>query len=145
MFLNLLKAHSMVYQAIKEFNASLQVGLVHQFIEMVPEKKWHVHTAPIAARITQLFSKQIILEWFTTGTFRWYSGVVVGNIDYKSPERPKIDFLGMNYYSRLVLAPQFKLIGMPGEPVSDTGYVFPPFCPFLAPAFAVHFLQFVCS
>ena len=41
MFLNLLKVHSMAYNAIKALNPVLQVGLVHQFIEMVPERKWH--------------------------------------------------------------------------------------------------------
>lgn len=120
MFLNLLKVHSMVYTAIKAFSPALQVGLVHQFVEMVPEKPWHYHTAPIAARITQLFSKQIILDWFATGSFRWNCGLFNADIEYQSPELPKIDFLGMNYYSRLVLAPQFKLIGMPSEVLSDT-------------------------
>jgi beta-glucosidase/6-phospho-beta-glucosidase/beta-galactosidase len=124
MFLNLLKAHSLVYNAIKTYNPKLQVGLVHQFIEMRPESNgpmyFNVLTAPIAARITQLFAKKVLLDWFTTGTFRWNCGFCLGEIDYQSPELPKLDFLGMNYYSRLVLAPQFKLVGMPGEPLSDT-------------------------
>ena len=120
MLLNLWKVHTMAYDAIKALNPALQLGLVHQFIEMVPVCKWHYHTAPIAQRITQLFSKQIILDWFTKGTFRWSCELWVPGIEYQSPEKPKLDFLGMNYYSRLVLAPQFKLTGMPGEVLSDT-------------------------
>ncbi|NJR42132.1 MAG: hypothetical protein HC767_05220 [Akkermansiaceae bacterium] len=100
MFLNLLKVHGMAYKAIKAIGPELQVGLVHQFIEMLPERNWHFHTAPIAARITQLFSKQIVLDWFRTGSFQWRCGFCASAIEYQSPELPRLDFLGMNYYSR---------------------------------------------
>eukprot|EP00892_Ulva_mutabilis_P009784 jgi/Ulvmu1/7178/UM034_0087.1 len=119
--LNMLKAHGEVYDAIKAKFPSAQVGIVHQFIEMQPHRKWHFHTAFVSKWVNNVFAKRTTLEWFEHGTYRW--AMPAGpDIVYEAPTKPKLDFLGLNYYSRLVLGGWFQMKGHEDEILSDSKF-----------------------
>lgn len=48
----------------------MQVGIVHQFIEMQPHRKWHFHTAFVSKWVNHVFAKRTTLEWFQHGIYR---------------------------------------------------------------------------
>jgi len=49
----------------------VQVGIVHQFIEMQPQRKWHFHTAFVSKWVNNVFAKRTTLEWFEHGNYRY--------------------------------------------------------------------------
>jgi hypothetical protein len=101
---------------------TLQVGLVHQFIEMKSSASWNLLGRWIAKWMTAFFAKDVVLQWFTTGIYHWRMPFWMQDIKYTSTSLPKLDFLGMNYYSRLMISPFFQLVGAPGEVLSDTKF-----------------------
>lgn len=99
---NALKAHSIAYPILKKMNPSVQVGIVHQRLSLIP-------TNPLIGLVTRYINRLVnetTLEFFKTKTFSY-------KIPFSSHLReeglnPKTDFVGLQYYTR-------PIIGMTGS------------------------------
>ncbi len=96
-----LAAHCTVYQALKEINPQVQIGVVHQYLEMIP-------TNPLIGLVTRYFNRLInetALQFYKTGIFDYKIPFFCHIYDetFKLQKEEKImDFLGLQYYARVV-------------------------------------------
>ena len=129
---NLLQAHTETYQALKamDHGTTAQIGVVHQYLMFLPYGNWN----PLE-RIPGLMFNYIlntaVLNFFKTGTFQ-ISIPVLFDSSYQAPEGPLMDFIGLNYYSRVLAKAQLSLFDpivptcYPGEIMTDFPYAMYP-------------------
>jgi len=123
--LNLLRCHTETYRAIKSMPGGEQarVGLVHQFILFEPKNTGiaAAYIRPLTSWMTFWFGTDVLMTYLLSGEFIWkspFKGITVEAHD----GRPPLDWLGINYYSRLTIDWKFGVGGTSGEQVSDTGF-----------------------
>lgn len=112
---NLMIAHTQIYRALKEMphGDKSQIGLVHQYLRFMPYSNWHV-LEKLPGFALNYFLNDVVLNFCSTGTFTYNFYVpCIANIhaEYKAPEGPLLDFIGLNYYSRVLV--HFKWLIMP--------------------------------
>lgn len=117
---NCLKAHIIIYQKFKKIDSNLSIGLVKVMNPIEPYHSWNpVET--MAAKIFDYLLNDVMLNFFTTGQFRWLS--LVHDSIKEAPEC--IDFIGISYYTNTLLKQSLNgkmaTAVRPGQKVSDSG------------------------
>lgn len=130
---NLMQAHAETYKALKAMpgGPDAQIGLVHQYLKFESYTCWNPleFMGPL---LTNTLLNDTILEFLKTGTFTFGKRFIF-NETYTA-EGPLTDFIGLNYYSRAVIAAQwpnwstFEVGGScyPGEVMTDMPYAIYP-------------------
>eukprot|EP00198_Chlamydomonas_reinhardtii_P011511 XP_001700848.1 predicted protein [Chlamydomonas reinhardtii] len=126
--LHKLRAHSAAYAAIKsqEGGGDVRVGLVHQQITFEPEGTGALYSASrwTAEWLTHCFGWDVVHDYLMTGRFAWrIPGGRPGHLEVQEPSgRPHVDWLGINYYTRVVLDWRLGFTCRPGEVLTDMGW-----------------------
>ncbi|KAG2450444.1 hypothetical protein HYH02_004946 [Chlamydomonas schloesseri] len=126
--LHMLRAHSAAYAAIKaqEGGSCVRVGLVHQQITFEPEGTGMLYAASrwTADWLTHCFGWDVVHTYLLTGRFSWrIPGGRPGQLEVQEPGgRPHLDWLGINYYTRVVLDWRLGFTCRPGEVLTDMGW-----------------------
>ena len=130
---NLMQAHAETYKALKAMpgGPDAQIRLVHQYLKFESYTCWNPleFMGPL---LTNTLLNDTILEFLKTGTFTFGKRFIF-NETYTA-EGPLTDFIGLNYYSRAVIAAQwpnwstFEVGGScyPGEVMTDMPYAIYP-------------------
>jgi len=109
---HLLQAHTQTYAALKAmpYGDTAQIGIVHQYLVFEPYRSWNV-----LERLPGIYFNYIlntaVLGFFKTGTFTAVPLVPdLYSLTYHAPKDQKLmDFIGLNYYSRVLIKSQFSL------------------------------------
>jgi len=116
----MLRAHDQMYDAVKRVAThETQIGIVHQMLEFEPSTPLE---SPITSYLTWVFMTQPFMHFMRSGEFRMQIPGLV-DVSYIS-ERPRGDFIGINYYSRPLI--EFFAEGGMGvqenEVITDMGF-----------------------
>ncbi|HUD01450.1 MAG TPA: family 1 glycosylhydrolase [Rhabdochlamydiaceae bacterium] len=95
--LNALKTHCIVYDRLKKRNPSVQIGIIHQYLEFIPTNFLLI---PVVRYFTRLIN-ETPLKFFETGKFELKVPFLC-NIEEQLP-MPWKDFVGLQYYTRAVI------------------------------------------
>ncbi|KXZ56250.1 hypothetical protein GPECTOR_1g218 [Gonium pectorale] len=126
--LNMLRAHAAAHAAIRAQPGgdAAEVGLVHQQIRFEAAGSGLVHGAArwAAQWLTHCFGYDLVHEYLMTGRFAWRQPGRRGfAIDVLEPNgRPPCDWLGINYYTRVVLDWRMGFTCRHGEVLTDMGW-----------------------
>lgn len=116
---NLMKAHYDVYSTLKEMpnGDKSEIGLVHQYLKFKPFHKWNpIEYAP--GLLLNYLMTDSVLDFLKTGNFE-IGFPYLCHYSYKVPRNKKIiDFIGLNYYSRVLVKFQFSF----KEPLKPSCY-----------------------
>ncbi len=131
---NLLNAHVAVYHTLKAMpeGQKAQIGIVHQLLQAesfdpkhAPNwlvgllRKWSA--APIAKFLNFSFAHKIVKRFLKTGEFEYRMPGLGVNIKDTNPDAPNsYDFIGLNYYSKVILGPNPTCY--PGQQMTDMDY-----------------------
>lgn len=111
---NLLQAHVQVYHALKQMphGQDAQIGLVHQMLIFEPYK----HEMPFGFQVQNpvgaltanafnfSFAHDTVKQFLETGIFNYKPLPLVAGIHHHMPKAPhSYDFIGLNFYSRVVI------------------------------------------
>ncbi|MFA6263832.1 MAG: family 1 glycosylhydrolase [Candidatus Babeliales bacterium] len=125
---NLLIAHVCAYHTLKRMPGGdqAQIGFNHNYLRFEAYSSWNPIERTVAYYLNHIFN-DAILEFIKTGEFSFHiASPVVASVDYTNELAPKsFDFIGLNYYSRVLVH-----IGLgkadadclPGEIMTDYGY-----------------------
>lgn len=118
---NLLIAHILVYRTLKALpeGDTTQIGLVHQYLTFEPYNDWNIIEKTPTYFLNYVFN-DVILDFLKTGEFSFnvppctpfVAHVSIdNNVKAQFPglqldKRPYFDFIGLNYYSRVVIQQQ---------------------------------------
>jgi beta-glucosidase len=128
---NLLQAHTQVYAELKHMphGQAAQIGFIHQYLHFEPYQSWIllIYEKIILSYINYILNSAI-LEFCSTGKFE-LTIPFVKTVTYQAPQGQKIlDFIGLNYYSRVILKSRLSLSQpfapshYPGEIMTDMPY-----------------------
>ncbi len=116
---NMLLVHVLVYRVLKSMpgGQSAQIGLVHQYLTFEPYNKWNLIEKIPTIFLNYIFN-DVILNFLKTGNFS-FSIPLVASVTTNSEakvfkgleslpgfnlkDRPYFDFIGLNFYSRVVI------------------------------------------
>lgn len=126
---NLLHAHVDVYTALKKlpYGHQAQIGFVHQYLKFEPYSALNLFEQ-IPGWFLNAFLNDAVLHFCATGTFKYTLHVpFLAHINafYKAPYGRFLDFIGLNYYSRVLVAvrPGHEYSSAyPGEYMTDMPY-----------------------
>ena len=101
---NLLIAHKKAYKALKEMpnGQKASIGIVHNFLQILPYRNWNPVEAIPSNYISQLFTHSV-LNFFKTGFFQFYIPLYADVTIEEDLEEKCLDFIGLNYYSHPLL------------------------------------------
>ncbi len=104
---NLLKAHVDVYSALKKlpYGTEAQIGLVHQYLKFEPYSPFNIFEN-MPGWFLNAFLNDAVLKFCKTGRFKYNFNIpFLANIHsyYKAPKGKFLDFIGLNYYSRVLV------------------------------------------
>ncbi|PNH02539.1 Beta-galactosidase, partial [Tetrabaena socialis] len=126
----MLRAHSAAYRAIRRQagGEDVRIGLVHQTIRFEAEGSGALHAAArwTAGWLTHCFGWDVVHHYLMSGRFSWRLPGRVGGwamVEVQEPGgRPPCDWLGINYYTRVVLDWRLGFTCRPGEVLTDMGW-----------------------
>jgi len=96
-FLNMLRAHTETYKAIKKIQPDSHVGLVISIAIFDPPHRWNL----VDVLIARMFNKNMNeshFQYLTQGRYQ-FSVPGMDNELYTVPEKNAFDFIGLNYYT----------------------------------------------
>lgn len=105
---NLIQAHTHTYNAIKSCNGGdqAQVGMTHSVTLFEPYHDSHPGEKMLTQMINHWFH-DAITKYLKTGVFKWYIPMPCSSMsidDAGSSRQPKLDFIGLQYYSHVLLS-----------------------------------------
>lgn len=100
---NLMQAHVEVYKKLKESpnGDKAQISIAYQHLVFEPYRSWNPVDRITCSLMNPIFN-EVIFKFLKTGIFE-AKIPAVGTINYKSPEAKFMDFIGVNYYSRVLV------------------------------------------
>jgi beta-glucosidase len=96
---NILRAHAGAYDIIHATCPDAQVSVAHNMAALAPWKRWNPMDR-LLARIAKYFYNHSMLDAFLTGTLRVKFPFVAEKM-IAVPIKGKLDFFGVNYYTRI--------------------------------------------
>jgi beta-glucosidase len=96
---NILRAHAGAYDIIHSACPDAQVSVAHNMAALAPWKRWNPMDR-LLARIAKYFYNHSMLDAFLTGTLR-VKFPFVAEKKIAVPIKGKLDFFGVNYYTRI--------------------------------------------
>mmetsp|Transcript_10072 Transcript_10072/g.28907 ORF Transcript_10072/g.28907 Transcript_10072/m.28907 type:complete len:528 (+) Transcript_10072:287-1870(+) len=125
---NLLLSHKEVYNMIKALpgGCDAQIGIVHNYMWFEPKGKGllYAFTRYLCTRVNHWYGNDLFIEFFKTGRFKWEKALPAccGYVEHSETELPKMDWLGINYYTRSLMSPLFIPTCHKGEYMTDMPY-----------------------
>ena len=114
---NLLIAHTKVYEKLKSLpnGQNSKIGIVHNILKFEPYNSWNPIESIPCSYLSDITSNAVV-EFFKTGYFNFYIPLKA----YTTYENfdPKLDFVGLNYYSHPLLKMQISY----SEPLYSSCY-----------------------
>ncbi len=98
---NILTCHGRVYDIIHVYNPHAKVGVAHNMAAFAPWRRWNP-TDRLLSKIAKYFYNHSLLDAFLTGTLHLkfpFRRVMKISL----PIKDKLDFFGVNYYTRVHL------------------------------------------
>lgn len=110
---NLLKAHTDIYIKLKNLpnGQKSKIGFIHQYLKFQAYRNWNL-IEHIPGFVLNYILNYLTLNFLKTGKFTFPT------LSYTSPLERPLDYIGLNYYSRVLLQTQFSL----KEPIKATCY-----------------------
>jgi len=96
-YLNMLRAHSAAYTAIKKIKPDAQVGLVVHVAIFDPPNQWNLLDVLIARMLNRNMNESHF-QYLVEGRFDFSIPGMVSE-SYKGGEKDAFDFVGLNYYT----------------------------------------------
>jgi len=130
---NILLAHGKAYDLIHTSMPDAMVSVAHNMAALAPWKRWNPLDR-LLAKIAKYFYNHSILDAFLTGTLR-VKFPMADAIEITVPIKGKLDFFGVNYYTRVHLRfNPFKKMGVElrhrdieGNGLTDMGWEIHPY------------------
>lgn len=130
---NLLKAHEQTYFALKNManGAHAQIGFVHQYLKFYPYSRLNP-LERIPGLAYNYLLNEAVLNFFKTGSFKINIPFLFKYEYHASRQKKMIDFIGLNYYSRVLIKAQMNLkkflvpAAYPHEIMTDMPYAMYP-------------------
>lgn len=124
---NLMRSHGRVYQALKAMpnGDTAQIGLVKNIFQFDPWRRWNPAHWVLTRALEEVYNSSILR--FLAGEPFTISVPGLMRVHEEIPERG-LDFIGLNYYSHLLLSPlmptepPFAVNARPGDVVTDFPY-----------------------
>eukprot|EP00884_Botryococcus_braunii_P004590 jgi/Botrbrau1/14131/Bobra.182_3s0072.1 len=108
--LNLMKAHRRAYYVIKSMpgGQDTRIGIVHNWMryEQYESKwaRWAPWTAGLVWLADHVWGNEVVLKYLMTGYFDWYPLYPFSRVYWRDPNgRPPLDWVGLNYYGRIIV------------------------------------------
>lgn len=104
---NLMLAHVEVYNALKEmpYGKRAQIGIVHQYLKFEPYGVLNpFEYLPGSILGLNYFLNDVLINFYETGVFKFQSYTPCIDLKYKADGKKCMDFIGLNYYSRALVA-----------------------------------------
>ncbi|KAK9868650.1 hypothetical protein WJX84_001643 [Apatococcus fuscideae] len=120
-FCHMLRAHTAAYDAIKSCagGRDVRVGIVHNYMNYAPiTPAWSGHVAWACGWLNSFWGTQQILEYFSSGRFH-FPVPCSSPVRHQETSKPGLDFIGINYYGRVLIDWKFKTVCHPGETMTD--------------------------
>ncbi len=122
---NLLFAHCKVYDVLKKKKSDAQIGIAHNVCRFYPASTIGVLEKFACSFMNYVFN-DVIMKFLTTGTYNFYYPLFI-NVSADYGKKPPMDFIGLNYYSRVVLGftwgfPPLKPTCFEGEEMTQMPY-----------------------
>lgn len=116
---NLLNAHVQTYHALKarKNGANVQIGIVHQMLQAEPfdpnysslyfvGKMRELMGMPLANFLNSSFAHDVTKEFLRSGSFEYHMPLVGVHIsEYNANAVDSYDFVGLNFYSKVIFGP----------------------------------------
>lgn len=124
--LNLLRAHTAAYDAMKAQpgGEQAQIGIVHNWLRYEPLNKRgysNFYVGPLTNWLDEIWANRIMIQYFTSGRFVWK--VPFGSdISVQEDRLPKLDWIGINYYGRVMIDWKCQPTCKQGEVMTDMPY-----------------------
>lgn len=96
---NILKAHAGAYDIIHAAYPHARVSVAHNMAALAPWKKWNPFDR-LLARVAKYFYNHSLLDAFLTGSLR-IKFPFKEELSIPVPIKGKLDFFGVNYYTRI--------------------------------------------
>jgi beta-glucosidase len=96
---NILICHGQTYDMIHSFIPEAMVSVAHNMAALAPWKRWNPLDR-VLAKIAKYFYNHSLLDAFLTGTLR-IKFPLRSTMHIAVPVRNKLDFFGVNYYTRV--------------------------------------------
>lgn len=130
---NILKAHGAVYDMIHDHLPDAQVSVAHNMAAFAPWNRWNP-LDKLLARVAKYFYNHSLLDAFLNGTLR-IKFPLSKAVLLEVPIKGKLDFFGLNYYTRIHLRfNPFKKMGIEmrhrdieGHGLTDMGWEIHPY------------------
>eukprot|EP00884_Botryococcus_braunii_P018477 jgi/Botrbrau1/5312/Bobra.0391s0024.1 len=122
--LNTYRAHAAVYKAIKALpgGARTKIGLVHNFLRyepLLPKAVSAIYLQPLCEALEHVWATGLTIDFFRTGHFKWDSPWPHQSIEWQAEKLPGLDWIGLNYYGRVVIDWTTARVCRPGEVMTD--------------------------
>jgi len=125
---NMLFCHGEAYDILHSKNREAEVGVAHNMAAIAPCRYWHPLDR-ILSKIAMFFYNHSLIDAFLTGTLK-IKFPFRKEIELRPPIKGKLDFMGVNYYTRVHLRfNPFKKMGIElryqdiaGHGLTDTGW-----------------------
>lgn len=113
---NLMQAHVESYRAMKAmpYGDVAEIGIVHQYLVFEPYHSWNV-LEYMPGLFFNFLLNTAVLKFYKTGTFNI---PLISRFTYQAPEGKLMDFIGLNYYSRVLVRGQLSFT----EPIAPSHY-----------------------
>lgn len=125
---NMLLCHGKAYDILHSLNREAVVGVAHNMATIAPCRFWHPLDR-ILSKIAMFFYNHSLIDAFLTGTLK-IKFPFTKQIELQTPIKGKLDFMGVNYYTRVNLRfNPFRKMGVElrhqdtdGHGLTDTGW-----------------------
>jgi beta-glucosidase len=125
---NMLLCHGETYDILHSFDRGAEVGVAHNMAAIAPCRFWHPLDRALS-RIAMFFYNHSLVDAFLTGTLK-IKFPFRKEIELRVPIKGKLDFMGVNYYTRIHLRfNPFRKMGVElryqdtdGHGLTDTGW-----------------------
>jgi beta-glucosidase len=125
---NLLLCHGETYDILHSLNRETEVGVAHNMAAIAPCRFWHPFDRGLS-KIAMFFYNHSLVDAFLTGTLK-IKFPFRKEIALHIPIQGKLDFMGVNYYTRIHLRfNPFRKMGVElrhqdtdGHGLTDTGW-----------------------
>jgi beta-glucosidase len=98
---NMLVSHGKVYDVLHSLSREAEVGVAHNMAAIAPCRFWHPLDR-VLSRIAMFFYNHSLIDAFLTGTLK-IKFPFTKEIELQIPIQGKLDFMGVNYYTRVHL------------------------------------------
>lgn len=127
---NILTCHGKIYDIIHEKNKNAMVSIAHNMAVFAPWRKWNPLDR-VLAKIAKKFYNHSIIEGFLKGIITLKIPTpTLKNYEIEVPIKGKLDFFGINYYTRVhmrfnplkKLFIEFRHKDLDGQGLTDMGW-----------------------